>query len=116
MIKKSTVANRWQIPFISLIPFLLIAFGLAWGILALFIFLQDQMTAIFGQLTGEHPLFFLAVYAPAIAAFIIVMYKAGTSGLRRYLARVLLWRCSLLWYAFLIIGLPLIFYVGSACK
>ncbi len=116
MIKKKSVTNRGQIPFISLIPFLLITFGLAWGILALFIFLSDQMTSIFGQLTGEHPLFFLAVYAPAIAAFIIVMYKAGTSGLRRYLARVLLWRCSLLWYAFLIIGIPLVFYIGSACK
>jgi len=116
MIKNSSVANRGQIPFSSLIPYLLIAFGLAWGILALFIFLQDQMTAIFGQITGGHPLFFLAVYAPAIAAFIIVMYKAGTSGLRRYLTRLLLWRCSLLWYVFLIIGIPLIFYVGSAWK
>jgi membrane protease YdiL (CAAX protease family) len=116
MIKNSSVANRGQIPFISLIPFLLIAFGLAWGIIALFIFLPDQMTAIFGQITGNHPLFFLAVYAPAIAAFIIVMYKAGTSGLRRYLARFLLWRSSLLWYAFLIIGIPLVFYVGSAWK
>lgn len=116
MIKDSSVANRGQIPFISLVPFLLMAFGLAWGILALFIFLPDQMAAIFGQMTGEHPFFFLAVYAPAIAAFIIIMYKAGTGGLRRYLARLLLWRCSLLWYAFLIIGIPLLFYGGSAWK
>ena len=54
-------ADRRQIPFISLVPFLLIAFGLAWGILALFIFLPDQTTEIFGELTGQHPLFFLAV-------------------------------------------------------
>jgi membrane protease YdiL (CAAX protease family) len=97
MIKDSSVVKKGQIPLISLVPFLLIAFGLAWGIIALFIFLPGQMTAMFGQITGEHPLFFLAVYAPAIAAFIIVMYKA-------------------LWYAFLIIGIPLIFYVGSAWK
>ena len=116
MIKDSSVANRGQIPFISLVPFLLMAFGLAWGISALFIFLPDQMTGIFGELTGQHPLFFLAVYAPAIASFIIVMYKAGIGGLRRYLARLLLWRCSLLWYAFLIIGIPLLFYGGSAWK
>ena len=110
MIKDSSVANRGQIPFISLVPFLLIAFGLAWGILALFIFLPDQMTGIFGELTGQHPLFFLAVYAPAIAAFIVVTYKAGAGGLRRYLSRLLLWRCSLSWYAFLIIGIPLLFF------
>ena len=116
MIKDSSVANRGQIPFISLVPFLLIAFGLAWGILALFIFLPDQMTGIFGELTGQHPLFFLAVYAPAIAAFIIVTYNAGIGGLRRYLSRLLLWRCSLPWYAFLIIGIPLIYIGGSALK
>ena len=116
MITGSSGTDRHQIPFISLVPFLLITFGLAWGILALFIFLTDQMTEIFGELTGQHPLFFLAVYAPAIAAFIIVTYYGGVGGLRRYLARLLLWRCSLAWYAFLIIGIPLLFFVGSALK
>jgi len=116
MIIDSSGAVRRQIPFISLVPFLLIAFGLAWGILALFIFLPDQMIGIFGELTGQHPLFFLAVYAPAIAAFIIVTYKAGSGGLRRYLSRLLLWRCSPAWYAFLIIGIPLLFFGGSALK
>lgn len=116
MITGSSGADRRQIPFISLVPFLLIAFGLAWGILALFIFLPNQMTEIFGELTGQHPLFFLAVYAPAIAAFIIVTYNAGIGGLRRYLSRLLLWRCSQAWYAFLIVGIPLLFYGGSAWK
>ncbi|MFO7667217.1 MAG: CPBP family intramembrane glutamic endopeptidase [Desulfobacterales bacterium] len=116
MIRGSSENNREQIPFISLVPFLLFAFGLAWGILALFIFLPDQMTEIFGKLTGQHPLFFLAVYTPAIAAFIVVTYNCGTGGLRRYLARLLLWRCSLTWYVFLIIGIPLLFFGGSALK
>ena len=108
--------DRGQIPFFSLVPFLLVAFGLAWGILALFIFLPDQMTTLFGELTGQHPLFFLAVYAPAIAAFIVVTYYGGARGLRRYLTRLLLWRCSPAWYAFLIIGIPLLFFGGSALK
>ena len=105
-----------EVPFNALVPFLLVTFGLAWGILALFIVLTDQMTALFGALTGQHPLFYLAVYAPAIAAFIVVLYYGGTGGLRRYLARLLLWRCSRAWYAFLIIGIPLLFYCGSAMK
>jgi len=86
MIPGSSDAGRDPIPFFSLVPFLLITFGLAWGILALFIFLPEQMSGIFGKLTGQHPLFFLAVYEPAIAAFIVVAYNGGTSGLRRYLA------------------------------
>jgi hypothetical protein len=112
----SPSADSAEVPFNALVPFLLVAFGLAWGILALFIFLNDQMTALFGALTGQHPLFFLAVYAPAIAAFMLVLYYAGVDGLRRYLARLLLWRCSPAWYAFLIMGIPLLFFGGSAMK
>ena len=108
--------DREKIPVKSLVPFLIITFGLAWGILALYIFLTDQMTALFGQLTGNHPLFFLAVYAPAIAAFIIILYKTGPGGLRRYLTRLFLWRSSPYWYLFLFIGLPLVFYLGAAWK
>jgi uncharacterized protein len=108
--------RQYQIPFISLAPFLLITFGLAWGILGLFILLPEPMAAIFGELTGQHPLFFLAVWAPAIAAFIVITYYSGVRGLRRYLTRFFLWRCSPAWYVFLAIGIPLVFIAGSALK
>ncbi len=98
--------SKYLIPFCSLIPFLLISFGLAWGILALFIFLSGQMTGIFGKLTGQHPLLFLAVYAPAISAFAIIIYKTGVQGLKGFLSRLLIWRSSLSWYAFLFLGIP----------
>lgn len=116
MTKRSSLTDSCRISLFSLVPFLLIAFGLAWGILGLFIFLPDWMTSTFGQLTGQHPLFYLAVYAPAIAAFIVVIYSSGVGGLRRYLSRLLLWRCSLAWYAFLIVGIPLVFLIGAAWK
>lgn len=100
----------------SFTPFLLISFGLAWTILGLYVFLPERMGSIFGQLTGNHPLFYLAVYAPAIAAFTLVARTAGLAGLKRFLSRALLWRCSAAWYAFLILGIPLIFIVGSAIR
>jgi hypothetical protein len=103
-----------EFPFGSLAPVLVITFGLTWGILGLYIFLPDCATGMFSSLTGQHPLFFLCVYAPAIAAFIIVARHGRLAGLRRFLSRLLLWRCSPAWYAFLIIGVPLIFYTGSA--
>jgi len=105
-----------RIPFRSIIPFLLISFGLAWGIIGLYVFLPDRMGVMFGQLTGNHPLFYLAVYSPAIAAFILVARTGGISGLQRFLGRFLLWRCSAAWYAFLIIGIPLIFIIGSTFR
>lgn len=112
----STVNARRQVPFEFLIPFLLIAFGLAWGILALFIFLPNQMNGIFGELTGQHPLFFLAVYAPAIAGVLIVLYCGGPGGLRRYLSRLLIWRCSIAWYGFIFIGVPLVYFSTAILK
>jgi membrane protease YdiL (CAAX protease family) len=112
----TTAHDVYRVPFGSFIPFLLISFGLAWGILGLYIFLSEHMEALFGQLTGNHPLFFLAVYAPAIAAFTLVAGSGGIEGLRRFLGRVLLWRCSAAWYVFLIVGIPLIFIGGSALR
>ena len=112
----NTENNKNHIPFSSLVPFLLITFGIGWGIIALYILLPDQMNGIFGQITGDHPLFFLAVYAPAIAAFILVIKKAGFDGFIGFIKRVKLWRVSPLWYAFLFIGLPLVFYGGCLWK
>ena len=110
------VREAYRIQFSSFTPFLLISFVIAWGILGLYIFLPEFMGTVFGQLTGNHPLFFLAVYAPAIAAFILVVCNDGIVGLRRFLGRALLWRCSVAWYAFLIIGIPLIFIGGSTLR
>jgi membrane protease YdiL (CAAX protease family) len=111
-----TISAReaYRVPFRSIGTFLLISFGLAWGIIGLYVFLPERMETIFGAITGNHPLFFLAVYAPAIGAFILVARYGGRTGLLSFLGRVLLWRCSWAWYAFLIIGIPLIFIVGSA--
>ena len=112
----SPVAASWRVPFGMLVPFLLISFGLAWGILALFVFFPDQMNKVFGELTGQHPLFFLAVYAPAIAALVIVIWCRGYTGMRRYFSRLLIWRCSPAWYAFLLIGIPMVYYGSFALK
>ena len=97
-------------------PFVLLVFGLAWSLFAAFIFATDWVVATFGELSGSHPLFILAVYAPAIAALIIVSLTAGSAGIKGFLSRLLIWRASLSWYTFLIIGFPAIFFLGSAVK
>lgn len=104
------------IPFGAIASFLLLTFGIAWGILAAFIFLPETMAGLFGEITGQHPLFYLAVWAPAISAFIVIFRLSGLKGLRRHLGRFLIWRCSRGWYAFLLIGVPLVFFAGSLLK
>jgi membrane protease YdiL (CAAX protease family) len=105
-----------QVPVASLAAFFVMTFGIAWGVLALFIFLPGLMVAYFGELTGQHPLFYLAVYAPAIAAFVLVSRYSGAAGLRRYLGRFLLWSCPPAWMLFLLAGIPLLFVGGSLLK
>lgn len=107
---------KYQIRFRTFVLFLLITFGIAWTILGLFIYLPDKMTGIFGVITGEHPLFFLSVYAPAIAAFTIILYKTGIKGFKGFLSRLLIWRTSLSWYLFLFLVIPVIFFAGSFLK
>lgn len=67
-------AERSPVPFIALVPFLLITFGLAWGILAMFILWPAPLVMLFGEVSGQHPLFILAVWSPAIAAFSVIIY------------------------------------------
>lgn len=100
----------------TLIPFLIITFGITWGIIALYILLPDQMIALFGQITGEHPLFYLATYGPAVAALVIVLIKTRWEGMRRFLGRLLMWRAPSGWYLFLLLGIPIPFYIGAAVK
>jgi membrane protease YdiL (CAAX protease family) len=104
------------IPFRSIALFLVLTFGIAWGILAAFIFFPETMVGLFGEITGQHPLFYLAVWAPAIAAFIVILRLSGLNGLRMHLSRALIWRCSWEWYAFLLLGVPLVFFAGAFLK
>ena len=70
MIAAPLRADRSQIPFFSLVPFLLIAFGLAWGILALFIF--QLINPIWPDAQPYDTLFFVA------AAVLVVWFNRKT--------------------------------------
>lgn len=88
MIRQPGRSSPFEIGSVYLAPFMTIVFGLAWGLFALFIFTADWVVAQFGALSGHHPLFILAVYAPAIAALLLVTIRSGFSGLGRFLARL----------------------------
>ena len=77
MMKPSSILHYKDVPFAAIWPFLLIAFGIAWGLLALHIFMPEPARARFGEISGSHPMFILAVYSPAIAAVVVVWYCGG---------------------------------------
>ena len=96
--------------------FLAMTFLITWGIVGFYVLAADQASRWFGEISGAHPLFFLATWAPAIAAFVLILSHAGASGLGRFLSRLLLWRAPSGWVVFVLIGLPLVFVAGSLAK
>jgi membrane protease YdiL (CAAX protease family) len=98
---------------LSLASFFAIAFGLTWGIGVLIVLFNAQIEAIFGPIGYTNPLFILAVYAPAVAAVCLVWRHYGFAGLGSYLRRLTLWRMPFGWWALLIIGVPMSFYLGA---
>jgi membrane protease YdiL (CAAX protease family) len=100
----------------SFVAFLGITFAITWGVIGTYILWPDAMTARFGEISGSHPFFFLATWAPAIAAFAVVLLWGRLSGLKAFLSRLKLWHCPAPWWAFILIVIPLVFMAGSLIK
>ena len=102
-----------DLPFRVIVPFLLGTFGLTWGLFALFVAAPAPVARWLGSPSGTHPLFVLAVWAPALAAVAVVGRATGRAGLGRFLGRLRLWRAPWGWWAFLLLGMPAVFYGGA---
>lgn len=106
----------FRIPSQALIAFLILTFGITWGLIGVYILRPEWASATFGAISGSHPFFFIATWAPAISAFALLLYIVGPSGVKAFLARLLLWRCSFGWLAFVLIGIPIVYATGSLLK
>jgi len=105
-----------DLPFYVLPIFFLITFLITWGTVGFYIFVPELATAWFGQISGRHPAFFLATWSPGMSAVLLVLVYGGVAGLKSFLSRLRLWRCSPYWVVFIAIGLPLVFAAGSLIK
>lgn len=107
----------WRpVPTTALLPFTPTTFAISWCTLGMYIFYPETASIWFGEISGMHPAFVLAVWAPAFAAFAVVLYFGGIQGARGFLARLGLWRCTVGWTSFLLLGIPLVFAAGTAVK
>lgn len=106
----------FQVPTRALIGFFLLTFAITWGIVGMYIVAPKWSATTFGEISGAHPLFFLATWSPAISAFAIVFFFGGSAGFKAFLSRILLWRISPFWVAFILLGTPVVFMIGSLIK
>lgn len=105
-----------QIPSRAVFGFYALTFAITWGLVGAYIFAPDQAAATFGEISGSHPFFFLATWAPAISAFAVVLLFGGVQGLKAFLSRLFMWKGSPLWALFVLLGIPVVFMIGSLMK
>lgn len=109
-------AGSTDLPSSAVAVFFAATFLITWSLIGSYIFFPEAAAATFGAISGSHPVFFLATWSPALAAFAVVSFHGGKAGLRAFLSRLLLWRCPGPWVVFILIGLPLVFMAGSLVK
>ena len=116
MFERSSDPSTKEIPTSALYIYLFLTFLITWGVIGTYIFAPELAVGMFGEISGSHPLFFLATWSPAIAALGVVYLHGGLTGIRAFLGRLLMWRGSWGWAAFIPIVIPLVFVAGSLIK
>jgi len=113
MVEQRPSGHQYSVPSSALVVFVLVTFAITWGIVGSYILAPEKAVALFGEISGGHPLYFLATWAPGIAGVAIVLIHTGRAGLAAFLSRLLLWRAAPVWWLLILLGIPLVYMVGS---
>jgi len=82
--------GSYIIPTRALLLFAGLTFVITWGIAGSYIFFDETMTALFGDMRGIHPFYFIATWGPGIAGIVVVVKYGGVGGLKAFLGRLLM--------------------------
>lgn len=85
-----------------LVLYLSIAFGVCWGIGILYIFFDDVLVPITGELTLMHPIAIIALYSPSIAGLITYSVMGGSEALKGVFSKLVPRRKDLIWFPILL--------------
>jgi len=95
-----------------LATFFLLTFAVSWGVPGVLLLLAPTLPFEV-TLAGYSPLAFLAVWAPAIAAFVVIGIGYGWDGVRNYTRRVTRVRGRWTWYLAVLVGVPVVYFVAA---
>lgn len=109
----SSVQDRGDLTARYIVPLVLLTFALTWGLVAIMIVWPERVEAILGEMGVTNPAYLLGVWAPALVAFGLILYRTGPSGLRRFLGRLSPRGVAPVWWALALLGLPLIKIAGA---
>ncbi|MBT8415298.1 MAG: CPBP family intramembrane metalloprotease [Boseongicola sp.] len=96
-----------------ILPFFVATFALSWGLLFAMLQYPEAMTRFFGELSVTHPAYMIATWSPGLVGIGLVWAATGFSGLRRFFGRLFDVRVPLVWWAFVLLALPLLKMLGA---
>ncbi len=85
-----------------------LTYAITWGLAALLLLAPDAMAGLFGEFSTSSPLYYLAVYAPGIAALALTGTREGGAGLLRLFKTLRPRWSSARYYAAVLLGWPIL--------
>jgi membrane protease YdiL (CAAX protease family) len=85
--------------------YFLIALGFSWA----YVLVVQVFLGVPSNLWTGLPV----ILGPTLAAFIMTGVTEGKPGIRRFLQRFVLWRVKIIWYLLILVGVPIIFVLGT---
>jgi hypothetical protein len=89
-----------------LLAFFVMAYAITWSIGGLRIFAPGLLNAFSHWPALTNPLFYLAVYAPALSALLLTAVLGGRAALQKLLGRLLPRQAAVLWCLIILIAYP----------
>lgn len=96
-----------------LLLFFLLAFGISWGVPGLAMLFASLTGAFEASLEMNSPLTYIAIWAPAIAAFLTIGLRHGLDGVKIHARRCIRFTGHWGWYAGVLVGVPLMILTGG---
>ncbi len=93
-----------------LLCFFILTFVITWGLGASTLLFGERFSTLFGEFGPGSPIYYVAVYAPTISAFVIIGVVEGRKGILSYLCRFIQWNVRIRWYILVLLGIPIIYF------
>ena len=96
-----------------IIPFVLLTFGVTWGVMLVLVTAPQLIPSFLGPMSVTNPVYILAVWSPGLVGTGLILWQTGWAGLRRYFGRLFRIKVGWQWWAFVLLALPVIKIAGA---
>lgn len=87
-----------------LVIYLLVAYGLCWGLASIYIIFYDTLSKILGEMSFTNPGVMVSLYSPNIAGLIVLGLIGGRKAIKNVLKKIVPKKGTMHWF-FIVLGL-----------